>query len=554
MEAGKDPTSAPSHARGSESVPLFRETIGANLERTVQRFGDREALVSCSQDVRFTYTQLAAAVDELARGLLAAGIVRGDRVGIWSPNCAEWVLVQYATAKIGVILVNINPAYRTSELEYALRQSGCRMLISAPAFKTSDYRAMVAQVRPDLPELEQVVFLDTDDWAQLLAGGERVSPRELDALAAQLGPEDPINIQYTSGTTGFPKGATLSHVNILNNGFFIGEGCRYSERDRVCIPVPFYHCFGMVLGNLACTTHGAAIVIPAPAFDPEATLNAVAAERCTSLYGVPTMFIAQLDHPHFADHDLSSLRTGIMAGSPCPIEVMKRVIERMHMREVGIAYGMTETSPVSTQTAFDDPLEKRVGTVGRVHPHVEIKIVDPADGETVARGVSGELCTRGYSVMGGYWNDPERTAEAVDEQGWMHTGDLATMDGEGYVNIVGRIKDMVIRGGENIYPREVEEFLYSHPDIADVQVIGVPDERYGEELMAWVIPRGAATLDADQLREFCHGKIAHYKIPRYVKLVDEFPMTVTGKVQKFKMREQAIDELGLGVSASIRTA
>ena len=554
MEAGKDPTSAPSHARGSESVPLFRETIGANLERTVQRFGDREALVSCSQDVRFTYTQLAAAVDELARGLLAAGIARGDRVGIWSPNCAEWVLVQYATAKIGVILVNINPAYRTSELEYALRQSGCRMLISAPAFKTSDYRAMVAQVRPDLPELEQVVFLDTDDWAQLLAGGERVPPRDLDALAAQLGPEDPINIQYTSGTTGFPKGATLSHVNILNNGFFIGEGCRYSERDRVCIPVPFYHCFGMVLGNLACTTHGAAIVIPAPAFDPEATLNAVAAERCTSLYGVPTMFIAQLDHPHFADHDLSSLRTGIMAGSPCPIEVMKRVIERMHMSEVGIAYGMTETSPVSTQTAFDDPLEKRVGTVGRVHPHVEIKIVDPADGETVARGVSGELCTRGYSVMGGYWNDPERTAEAIDQQGWMHTGDLATMDGEGYVNIVGRIKDMVIRGGENIYPREVEEFLYSHPDIADVQVIGVPDERYGEELMAWVIPRGAATLDADQLREFCHGKIAHYKIPRYVKLVDEFPMTVTGKVQKFKMREQAIDELGLGVSASIRTA
>ena len=554
MEAGKDPTSAPSHARGSESVPLFRETIGANLERTVQRFGDREALVSCSQDVRFTYTQLAAAVDELARGLLAAGIARGDRVGIWSPNCAEWVLVQYATAKIGVILVNINPAYRTSELEYALRQSGCRMLISAPAFKTSDYRAMVAQVRPDLPELEQVVFLDTDDWAQLLAGGERVAPRELDALAAQLGPEDPINIQYTSGTTGFPKGATLSHVNILNNGFFIGEGCRYSERDRVCIPVPFYHCFGMVLGNLACTTHGAAIVIPAPAFDPEATLNAVAAERCTSLYGVPTMFIAQLDHPHFADHDLSSLRTGIMAGSPCPIEVMKRVIERMHMSEVGIAYGMTETSPVSTQTAFDDPLEKRVGTVGRVHPHVEIKIIDPADGETVARGVSGELCTRGYSVMGGYWNDPERTAEAIDEQGWMHTGDLATMDGEGYVNIVGRIKDMVIRGGENIYPREVEEFLYSHPDIADVQVIGVPDERYGEELMAWVIPRGAATLDADQLREFCHGKIAHYKIPRYVKLVDEFPMTVTGKVQKFKMREQAIDELGLGASASIRTA
>ena len=464
------------------------------------------------------------------------------------------MLVQYATAKIGVILVNINPAYRTSELEYALRQSGCRMLISAPAFKTSDYRAMVAEVRPSLPDLEQVVFLDSDDWQQLLAAAQQIDVDQLEASAARLEPEDPINIQYTSGTTGFPKGATLSHLNILNNGFFIGQGCRYTEHDRVCIPVPFYHCFGMVLGNLACTTHGAAIVIPAPAFDPEATLAAVAGERCTSLYGVPTMFIAQLDHPRFADYDLSSLRTGIMAGSPCPIEVMKRVIERMHMSEVGIAYGMTETSPVSTQTAFDDPLSKRVGTVGRVHPHVEIKIIDPRDGETVARGLSGELCTRGYSVMSGYWNDPDRTAEAIDEQGWMHTGDLATMDDEGYVNIVGRIKDMVIRGGENIYPREVEEFLYSHPEIADVQVIGVPDERYGEELMAWVIPRGAATLDADRLREFCHGKIAHYKIPRYVKLVDAFPMTVTGKVQKFKMREQAIDELGLGASASIRTA
>jgi fatty-acyl-CoA synthase len=554
MEAGEDRISAPSQARGGDTVSLFQETIGANLERTIERFGEREALVSRAQDLRFTYAQLGAAVDELGRGLLAAGIERGDRVGIWSPNCAEWVLVQYATAKAGVILVNINPAYRTSELEYALRQSGCRMLISAPAFKTSDYRAMVAEVRPSLPELEQVVFLGTEEWDQLLAGAQGVDGEELEALAARLGAEDPINIQYTSGTTGFPKGATLSHVNILNNGFFVGEGCRYSEQDRVCIPVPFYHCFGMVLGNLACTTHGAAIVIPAPAFDPEATLSAVAAERCTSLYGVPTMFIAQLDHPSFENYDLSTLRTGIMAGSPCPIEVMKRVIGRMHMSEVGIAYGMTETSPVSTQTAFDDPLEKRVGTVGRVHPHVEIKIIDPGDGKTVGRGLSGELCTRGYSVMGGYWNDPERTAEAIDDHGWMHTGDLATMDDEGYVNIVGRIKDMVIRGGENIYPREVEEFLYSHPDIADVQVIGVPDERYGEELMAWVIARPAATLDADQLRDFCKGKIAHYKIPRYVKLVDEFPMTVTGKVQKFKMREQAIDELGLGASASIRTA
>ena len=554
MEAGQDRTSAPSQARGSDAVPLLRETIGANLDRTIERFGDREALVSCAQEQRFTYAELGAAVDELARGLLAAGVQRGDRLGIWSPNRAEWVLVQYATARIGVILVNINPAYRTSELEYALRQSGCRMLISAPAFKTSDYRAMVAEVRPGLPDLEQVVFLESEEWERLLAGADRVRPAQLRSLGDALEPEDPINIQYTSGTTGFPKGATLSHVNILNNGFFIGEGCRYAEQDRVCIPVPFYHCFGMVLGNLACTTHGAAIVIPAPAFDPEATLGAVAEERCTSLYGVPTMFIAQLDHARFADYDLSSLRTGIMAGSPCPVEVMKRVIERMHMREVGIAYGMTETSPVSTQTAFDDAIEKRVGTVGRVHPHVEIKIIDPDDGETVPRGDSGELCTRGYSVMSGYWNDPERTAEAIDSDGWMHTGDLATMDGEDYVNIVGRIKDMVIRGGENIYPREVEEFLYGHPDIADVQVIGVPDERYGEELMAWIIPRAGATLDSDQLREFCHGKIAHYKIPRYLKLVDEFPMTVTGKVQKFKMREQAIDELGLGASASIRTA
>jgi fatty-acyl-CoA synthase len=541
---------ARSHARGSEAVPLLDETIGSDLDRTIERFADREALVSCNQGARYTYAQLGAAVDELARGLIAAGCRRGDRVGIWSPNCAEWVLVQYATAKAGLILVNINPAYRTSELQYALGQSGCRMLISAPAFKTSDYRAMVAEVRPNLPELRRIVFLDSNDWDELLAGADDVGELGSD----QLKPSDPINIQYTSGTTGFPKGATLSHRNILNNGFFVGEGCRYTERDRVCIPVPFYHCFGMVLGNLACTTHGAAIVIPAPAFDPEATLVAVAAERCTSLYGVPTMFIAQLEHPRFADYDLRSLRTGIMAGSPCPVEVMRRVVDRMHMSEVGIAYGMTETSPVSTQTAFDDPLQKRVGTVGRVHPHVEIKIADPATGETVPRGEDGELRTRGYSVMSGYWNDPERTAEAIDADGWMHTGDLAKMDDDGYVNIVGRIKDMVIRGGENVYPREIEEFLYSHPDIADVQVIGVPDERYGEELMAWVIPRPGATLDAAQLHEFCQGKIAHYKIPRYVKSVDEFPMTVTGKVQKFKMREQAIDELGLRASASIETA
>ncbi|MGH2876301.1 MAG: AMP-binding protein, partial [Solirubrobacteraceae bacterium] len=542
-----------SHARGDATAPLLEETIGANLERAVAAFGDREALVDCAAGVRLSYAELDGAVDELARGLLAAGIERGDRVGIWSPNRAEWTLVQYATAKLGVILVNINPAYRTSELRYALGQSGCRMLISAPSFKGSDYRAMVEQTRPELTGLEQVVFLDCEDWERLLAGAGGVPPARLRAAAAALSPEDPINIQYTSGTTGFPKGATLTHRNILNNGFFVGELCRYTHEDRVCIPVPFYHCFGMVMGNLGATSHGAAMVIPAPSFDPAATLRACAAERCTSLYGVPTMFIAMLDDPGFEQHDLSSLRTGIMAGSPCPVEVMRRVIEQMHMNEVGIAYGMTETSPVSTQTTFDDPVARRVASVGRVHPHVEIKLVDP-DGATVARGDPGELCTRGYSVMSGYWNDPERTAEAVDAGGWMHTGDLATMDAEGYVNIVGRSKDMVIRGGENVYPREVEEFLYGHPEIADVQVVGVPDERLGEELMAWIVPRAGASLDAEAVREFCDGRIAHYKVPRYVRCVEAFPMTVTGKVQKFKLRDQAIVELGLEDTAAIRTA
>jgi fatty-acyl-CoA synthase len=543
-----------SHARGDTSAALLNETIGANLERTVARFGDRDALISCAQGRRLTYAELGSAVDELARALMAAGLARDDRIGIWSPNCAEWTLVQYATAKLGAILVNVNPAYRTSELEYALKQSGCRMLVAASAFKTSDYRAMIDEVRPGLTELERVVFLDSPDWDELVARAGEVSEEDLRARSDALAPDDPINIQYTSGTTGFPKGATLTHRNILNNGYFVGEGCRYTEEDRICIPVPFYHCFGMVMGNLGATTHGAAMVIPAPAFDPEATLKACAEERCTSLYGVPTMFIAQLDHPSFADYDLSSLRTGIMAGSPCPVEVMKRVIDVMHMSEVGICYGMTETSPVSTQTAFDDPVDKRVGSVGRVHPHVEVKVVDPEGGATVARGDPGELCTRGYSVMAGYWNDPERTAEAIDADGWMHTGDLATMDDEGYVNIVGRSKDMVIRGGENVYPREVEEFLYGHPSIADVQVIGVPDTRYGEELMAWIIPRGGVAIDLEAVREFCRGRIAHYKIPRYVKTVDAFPMTVTGKVQKFKMREQAIDELGLADSAAVRTA
>jgi fatty-acyl-CoA synthase len=543
-----------SYAYGDTSVALLEETIGANLDRAVERFGEREALVSCHQGIRYSYAELGDAVDEVARGLIAAGLAPGDRLGVWSPNRAEWTLVQYASAKIGVILVNINPAYRTSELEYALAQSGCRILIAAPAFKSSDYRAMLAEVRDRLPGLERAVFLDGPDWDELLRGAHGVGEAELRACSEQLRPDDPINIQYTSGTTGFPKGATLTHRNILNNGFFVGEYCRYTEEDRVCIPVPFYHCFGMVMGNLGATTHGCAMVIPAPAFDPEATLRACAGERCTSLYGVPTMFIAQLDHPRFSEFDLTSLRTGIMAGSPCPVEVMKRVIGLMHMSEVGIAYGMTETSPVSTQTTFDDPLEKRVGSVGRVHPHVEIKIIDPLDGATVQRGTAGELCTRGYSVMAGYWNDEERTAEAVDADGWMHTGDLAEMDEEGYVNIVGRSKDMVIRGGENIYPREVEEFLYGHPDIADVQVVGVPDERYGEELMAWIIPRGRAELDVDAVRAFCQGRVAHYKIPRYVKVVEAFPMTVTGKVQKFKMREQSIAELGLAGTAALRTA
>jgi fatty-acyl-CoA synthase len=543
-----------SYANGPSTQPLIGETIGENLERTVARFPDHLAVVSRHQNRRYTYAEFNAAVDEVARGLLALGLEVGDRVGIWSPNCAEWVLVQYATAKVGVILVNINPAYRTTELAYALNQSGCRILIAAPAFKTSDYAAMIEEVRPGIRSLETVILLGSKEWDGLIAGAASVAEDALRERMAGLQFDDPINIQYTSGTTGFPKGATLSHHNILNNGYFIGEACRYSEADRVCIPVPFYHCFGMVLGNLACTTHGAAIVIPEAGFEPGPTLEAVAAERCTSLYGVPTMFIAELDHPAFDSFDLTSLRTGIMAGSPCPVEVMKQVVSRMHMEEVTIAYGMTETSPVSTQTVPEDSLEHRVSTVGRVHPHVEVKIVDPDTGRTVERGTPGELCTRGYSVMTGYWNDPERTAEAIDSAGWMHTGDLATMDADDYVNIVGRIKDMIIRGGENIYPREIEEFLYTHPDVTDVQVIGVPDAKYGEELMAWVKLRPGAALTEDALKDFCRGKIAHYKVPRYIKFTDEFPMTVTGKIQKFKMREQAVAELGLEAAAGVQTA
>ncbi|GHJ35527.1 AMP-binding protein [Streptomyces sp. TS71-3] len=544
-----------SYASGTSTVPLLGDTIGANLDRTAARVGDHEALVECATGRRWSYPRLVADVDACALGLDALGVGKGDRVGIWAPNCAEWAFVQYGTAKLGAIMVNINPAYRTHELAYVLGQAGISVLVSAPSFKTGDYRAMVAEVRGDCPELREVVFVGDPEWERLMETG-RAGDRGLLARREQeLSADDPINIQYTSGTTGFPKGATLTHHNLLNNGFFVGEGCSYTEADRVCIPVPYYHCFGMGMGNLACTSHGATAVIPAPGFDPAATLRAVQEERCTSLYGVPTMFIAELGLPDFSDYDLSSLRTGIMAGSPCPVEVMNRVVREMGMTEVAICYGMTETSPVSTQTGADDSLARRTSTVGRVHPHLEVKVVDPATGLTAPRGTPGELCTRGYSVMRGYWNEPDRTAEVIDAARWMHTGDLAVMDDEGYVNIVGRIKDMVIRGGENVYPREIEEFLHTHPDIVDAQVIGVPDERYGEELMAWVRLRpGAEPLTAASLSEFCRGKLAHYKIPRYVKVVDDFPMTVTGKIRKVEMRQVSVEELGLQAVAAIRNA
>ena len=542
-----------SSAWGPTDVPLLEETISANLGRTVAAHGDRDALVSVEQGLRFTYREFAAAVDEVAAGLMALDVQVGDRVGIWSPNCAEWVLVQYATARIGAILVTINPAYRVAELEYVLNQSGTSVLVAAESFSHSDYRGMIEEVWDRVPA-RRAVYLQTSDWDELLAGGEAVSADQLAERSARLRPDDPINIQYTSGTTGFPKGAVLSHRNILNNGFFVGEACGYTSADRVCIPVPFYHCFGMVLGNLACTTHGSAMVVPAAGFDAAAALRACEQERCTSLYGVPTMFIAELGEPDLGEYDLSSLRTGIMAGSPCPVEVMKQVVDRMNMDEVTIAYGMTETSPVSTQTSVDDLLDKRVSTVGRAHPHVEVRIVDPDTGETVPRGQAGEFMTRGYSVMLGYWDDEARTAEAIDGQGWMHTGDLAVMDDDGYLNIVGRIKDMIIRGGENVYPREIEEYLYRHPDVVEVQVIGVPDARYGEEIMAWVQLRDGASPDADNIKEFCQGQIAHYKIPRYIKFADEFPMTITGKIQKYLMREQSIEELSLGETAQERHA
>jgi fatty-acyl-CoA synthase len=543
-----------SYTAGPTDAPLLEETIGANFERTVAAHGHLEALVDVASSRRWTYAELDADVDALARGLIASGIEVGDRVGVWSPNCAEWVITQYATAKIGAILVNVNPAYRTHELAFAVNHSGLRLLLSATEFKTSDYRAMVDEVRGECGSLERVVYIGTDDWADLLAGGESESADVVAERLAGLSNTDPINIQYTSGTTGYPKGATLSHRNILNNGYFVTELINFTADDRLAIPVPFYHCFGMVMGNLGCTSHGATMVIPAPAFDPGTTLQAIAAERCTGVYGVPTMFIAMQNHPDFSTFDLTSLRTGLMAGSPCPVEVMKHCVNDMHMAEVGIAYGMTETSPVSTQTRVDDDLERRTSTIGRVHPHVEIKIVDPVTGETLPRGEPGELCTRGYSVMLGYWQQDDKTAESIDADKWMHTGDLAVMREDGYANIVGRIKDMVIRGGENVYPREIEEFLYTHPDIADVQVIGVPDEKYGEEVMAWVILRPGQEATTEELRAFCQGTIAHFKVPRYIKLVDEFPMTVTGKVQKFKMREDAIAELGLDAAAATPTA
>jgi len=542
-----------SYVHGASDIPLLGEPIFQNLRRTAARFGDREALVVAHQNHRSTYRELVEECELVARGLLARGVKKGDRVGIWAPNRYEWVVIQYATAAMGAILVNINPAYRTSELEYVLNQSGISFLILAARFRQADYAAMLAEVKSRCPELREALVLE-DGWGALKRDGSKTTEAELHEVEASLQFDDPINIQYTSGTTGFPKGATLTHHNILNNGFFIGETLKYTEQDRVCIPVPFYHCFGMVLGNLACTTHGATMVVPAEAFDPVLTMDTAQKERCTSLYGVPTMFIAELDHPRFGEFDFSSLRTGIMAGSPCPVEVMKKVQTVMHIPEMTIAYGMTETSPVSTQCTTDDPLERRVSTVGRVHPHVEIKIVDPATDAVVPRGTAGELCSRGYMVMRGYWNNEEASRQAIDAARWMHTGDLATIDADGYVNIVGRIKDMIIRGGENIYPREVEEFLYTHPDIADVQVIGVPSEKYGEEVMAWVKPREGSSLTGEDLAAWCKGKIATYKIPRHWKFVDSFPMTVTGKVQKFKMREVAVEELGLEKAAEVRTA
>jgi fatty-acyl-CoA synthase len=547
------PANEISYIHGASDVPLLGETIGANLRRTAERFGDRDALVVRNQGYRATYRELWDQVDLAARAFLAHDVKKGDRVGIWAPNRHEWVVTQFATARIGAILVTINPAYKTAELEYALRKAGVSLLVLARGFRQADYLAMLDEVRGGCPSLREAIVLE-DDWDAFLAEGHQIDDEELAAREATLQFDDAINIQYTSGTTGFPKGATLSHHNILNNAYFVAETLRYTEHDRACVPVPFYHCFGMVLGNLACATHGACVVVPAESFDPAAVLETVQAERCTALYGVPTMFIAELEQPHIDELDLSSLRTGMMGGAPCPVEVMRKVRSQMHMDEVTIICGMTETSPISTQTQVDDPVEKRVSTVGRVHPHVEIKVVDPVTGAIVPRGTPGEQCTRGYSVMLGYWNDEHATRKAIDAAGWMHTGDLAVMDDDGYLRIVGRIKDMIIRGGENIYPREIEEFLHALPDIVDVQVIGVPSARYGEDVMAWIKLRHGATATEDELVAACRGRIATYKIPRYWKFVDSFPMTVTGKIQKFRMREIAIEELGLRDQAVPATA
>jgi fatty-acyl-CoA synthase len=570
-----DEVSAPmtSYVHGTGSVPLLGETIGASLDRIATRFADRDALISCHQNLRYTYAQLLEEVSRAARGLLALGVRRGDRVGIWSGNAAEWVITQYAAAKVGAILVNVNPAYRLRELEYALNQSGVSVLVTARMFRKTDYVEMLVALAPELtveraqpltlaklPSLRHVVYLGDDatpggvSWSELMRRGREMPLSGLDAIAGTLQFDDPVNIQYTSGTTGSPKGATLSHHNILNNGFFVGERLRYTADDRICAPVPFYHCFGCVMANLAALTHGAAVVVPAESFDPEATLRAIEAHRCTSIYGVPTMFIAMLSHPAIGGVRLNSLRTGIMAGAPCPIEVMRQVIDRMHVREVTICYGMTETSPVSFQSEVDDPIDVRVSTVGHVHPHLECKIVSPDTGSVVPRGTPGELCTRGYSVMLGYWDNADATASAIDAAGWMHTGDLAVMRDDGYVNITGRITDMIIRGGENIYPREIEEFLYTHPKVSDAQVIGVPDLKYGEAVCAWVRLRPGEDATEDEIREFCRGQIATYKIPRYIRFAAEFPATVTGKIQKYRMREISIAELGLSVADAARTA
>ena len=552
-----------SYVCGTSDEPLLYRTVSGVLEHASRRWPGCEALVVRHQHLRLTYAELDAQVTGLARSLLASGLEPGDRVGIWSPNNAQWVLTQFATARAGLILVNINPAYRASELEFALRKVGCRALILAPAFKGSDYVGIIRSLVPEsamrgagrvvcdeFPELQRLVQLGEHavpgflSFAELLAMGAALPAGTLEAVGESLDPDQPINVQFTSGTTGLPKGATLTHFNIVNNGYFVGEGMRLGPEDRLCIPVPLYHCFGMVLGVLAAVTHGATMVFPGESFDAQAVLETVATERCTALHGVPTMFIAQLEHPRFQEFDLSSLRTGIMAGAPCPIAVMRRVVDEMHMRELTICYGMTETSPVSFQSHVKDPIEKRVTTVGRVHPHVQVKIVDE-EGKVAPRGSAGELLTRGYSVMRGYWGDPERTAEAIDDAGWMHTGDLAVLDAEGYCNIVGRVKDMIIRGGENIYPREIEEFLYRHPKVLDVAVVGVFDAKYGEEVCAMIRLREGTTAHADEIQAFCRERIAHYKVPRYVRFVPEFPMTVTGKVQKFLIRDRIERELGL---------